>query len=222
MNRILGGGVEKVRMEVREDLKMICEEIQELLPERAMGQLEAEADESVGRHLSDCAQCRAHWEVLQLGLGQLKQWEVEEPPRDLGANTMAAIRREAQQPLGLWARIDRALGRFAGHRPTRLTGLATVAVTLVLLGQVLAPNFSRGRSSSDGSACQRNLKVVTQALESYRKEHAGAFPDQLSQLRPGYLKVLPDCPDSGQDSYSPGYQVSADHHSYTLKCAPDK
>lgn len=201
---------------------MTCEDYQELLPERAMGQLDAEADESLGRHLSDCAECRVQWEVLQLGLGELKHWEVEELPKELGSQTMAAIRREAEQSKGLWARIDRALGRFAGHRPTFLTGLATVAVAVVLLGQVLAPNFSRGRSSSDGSACLRNLKVVTQALESYRQEHSGSFPDQLSQLRPDYLKVLPDCPDSGHDSYSSGYQVSADHRSYTLKCAPAK
>jgi len=201
---------------------MTCNECQELLPERAMGQLDGEADESVGRHLSDCGECRAQWEILSLGLADLKHWEVEEPSKDLSSRAMAAIRLEAERPVGLWARIDRSLGRFASHRPTWLTGLATVAVTVVLLGQVLAPNFSRGRSSSDGSACQRNLKVFTQALESYRKEHAGTFPDQLSQLRPDYLKVLPDCPDTGEDSYSPGYQVSADHHSYTLKCAPDK
>ena len=201
---------------------MTCEECQDLLPERAMGQLEGEADESVARHLSDCGACRAHWEVLSLGLADLKHWEVEEPSKDLGARTMAAIRLEAEQPLGLWARIDRALGRFASHRPTWLTGLATAAVTVALLGSVLAPNFSRGRSSSDGSACQRNLKVLTQALESYRKEHGGALPDRLSQLQPQYLKVLPDCPDSGEDSYSSGYQVSADHHSYTLQCEPAK
>ncbi len=201
---------------------MTCEEYQEQLPERALGQLDEKADESLSRHLSDCPDCRSHWEILQLGLADLQHWQVEEPPRDLGDRTMAAIRREAEKKPGFWARIDRALGRFASHRPTPLTGLATVAVTAVLLGQVLSPHLWRGRSSSDGSACQRSLKVVSQALEAYRSEHQGSYPDRLNQLQPEYLQKLPDCPDSGEDSYSQGYQVSPDHHSYTLKCVPSK
>lgn len=201
---------------------MTCEDYQEQLPERALGQLEEEADESLSRHLSDCAGCRTQWEMLQLGLADLQHWQVEDPPKDLGDRTMAAIRLESEKKLSLWARLDRALVRFGAHRPTPLTGLATVAVTLVLLGQVLSPNLWRGRSSSDGSACQRNLKVVTQALQAYRDEHQGNYPDRLSQLEPHYLQKLPDCPDSGNETCSPGYQVSPDHHSYTLKCAPSK
>ena len=201
---------------------MTCEDYQEQLPERALGQLDDKADESLARHLSDCPDCRAQWEMLQLGLADLQHWQVEDPPKDLGDRTMAAIRLEAEKKLGLWARIDRALQRFGAHKPTPLTGFVTVAVTFVLLGQVLSPNLWRGRSSSDGSACQRSLKVVNQALEAYRGEHQGNYPDRLNQLQPQYLQKLPACPDSGEDTYTPGYQVSPDHHSYTLKCVPSK
>lgn len=201
---------------------MTCDDYQEQLPERALGQLEEKADEALARHLSDCPDCRAQWEMLQLGLADLQHWQVEDVPRDLGDRTMAAIRQEASKKLGFWARVDRALINFGAHRPTALTGLATAAVAVVLLGQVLSPHLMRGRSSSDGSACQRNLKVVTQALEAYRKEHAGAYPDRLEQLRPQYLQKLPDCPDSGDDTYSTGYKVSPDHHAFTLQCAPSK
>ncbi|MFN8612670.1 MAG: hypothetical protein U0931_34345 [Vulcanimicrobiota bacterium] len=198
---------------------MTCEEYQEQLPERAMGYLDEDADEKLARHLSDCSECRGHWELLQLGLADLDQWQAPEPPKDLGERAMAAIRKEAAPKPGFWARLDQALGRFAAHRPTPITGLVTVAVTVVLLGQVLSPNLWRGRSSSDNSACQRNLKVVNQALEAYQHEHQGLYPDRLSQLKPDYLAQLPDCPDSGRDSYSQGYQASPDHRSYTLKCA---
>ncbi|MBS2039789.1 zf-HC2 domain-containing protein [bacterium] len=201
---------------------MTCEEYQEQLPERALGHLEEAADERLARHLSDCPECRAQWEMLQLGLADLNQWQVEDPPKQLSDRTMAAIRAEAASQSGFWARIDRALGRFAAHRPTPLTGLVTVVVTVVLLGQVLSPNLWRGRSSSDGTACKRNLKVVDQALEAYRREHSGLYPDRLSQLKPDYLRQLPDCPDSGNDSYSSGYRVSPDHQSYTLQCGTTK
>lgn len=201
---------------------MTCDEYQEQLPERAMGQLDEGADEHLARHLSDCSECRSQWELLQLGLSDLNQWQAEAPPRDLGDRTMAAIRKEAAPKQGFWARLDRALGRFASHRPTPITGLATVAVTVLLLGHVLSPNLWRGRSSSDGSACQRNLKVVNQALEAFQREHKGLYPDRLSQLKPDYLQQLPDCPDTNEETYSTGYQVSPDHHSYTLKCAQPK
>ena len=197
---------------------MTCEDYQEQLPERALGQLEEKADEALARHLSDCSECRSQWEMLQLGLADLHHWPAEEPSSDLGARTMAAIRLESEKKVSWWTRIDRALGRFGAHRPTPLSGLATAAVTMLLLGGVLSPHLMRGRSSSDGSACQRNLKVITQALEVYQKEHGGLYPDRLSQLQPDYLQKLPDCPDSGSDTYTSGYQVSSDHHTYALKC----
>lgn len=201
---------------------MNCEDYQEQLPERVMGVLDVEADERLARHLSDCPDCRSHWELLQLGLADLNQWQVEDPPKDLGDRTMALIRTEATARPGFWARFDRALGRFAAHRPTPLSGLVTVAITVVLLGQVLSPNLWRGRSSGDESACKRNLKVVGQALEVYRREHQGLYPDRLSQLKPDYLLQLPNCPDGGGDSYSSGYQVTPDHKNYTLKCVQAK
>ena len=175
-------------------------------------------DALVDEHLADCPDCRQEWEAVSQGLGLLGAWEVEDLPADLSSRTMARIQTEAAARPGFWSRIDRALQRFAAHRPTPLTGLATVAVTALLLGQVLSPNLWRGRSSGDGAGCQRNLKVVAEALQAYGKEHNGRFPDRLEELRPNYLKELPDCPDSGSQSYSQGYQVNPDHRSYRLSC----
>lgn len=200
---------------------MTCDECQQEMPARAMGTAEAELP-VLEEHLAGCADCRQQWHQVHQGLALMKQWENEPVPTDLAARTMAQIEKEAARPLGLWARFEKALHRFAYHRPTPLTGLATVCVTVMLLGHVLSPHLFRGRSSGDGSGCQRNLKVVTRALESYGKEHQGRFPDRLEDLKPDYLRELPDCPDSGHDSYSQGYQVSPDHRSYTLLCDPNR
>ena len=198
---------------------MTCNECQQELPARALGGLPELEASQLDEHLAGCADCRQEWDLLSHGLPVMNAWQIEAVPSGLSSKTMASIEAEAARPTSLWARIDRALHRFASHRPTPLTGLATVCVTLLLLSHVLSPNLFRGRSSGDGSGCQRNLKVVTQALESYSREHQGLFPDRLEALRPDYLKELPDCPDSGHNTYSQGYQVSPDHRSYTLLCS---
>ena len=204
--------------EAAKPILMTCNECQEELPARALSGTMDHQDGPLDEHLAACPECRAQWESMSQGLSQLHEWQVEAVPPDLSARTMARIQAEAERPLGFWARLDRALQRFAAHRPTPLTGLATVCIAVMLLGHVLSPNLFRGRSSGDGSGCQRNLKLVTQALEAYAHEHRGLFPDHLEDLEPDYLREVPDCPDSGHNSYSPGYAVSADHRSFTLLC----
>jgi len=69
------------------------------------------------------------------------------------------------------------------------------------------------------SVCGSNLRLLGSSLEMYTADHAGRFPTRFSSLVPGYLKQMPTCPASGIDSYSTGYVVSQDRHSYTLTCS---
>lgn len=198
---------------------MTCNECRDEMPAKALGGIPQGQADQLEAHLADCAECREEWESVSQGLSLMNAWEVESLPAELSARTLAALQAEAAEKPGFWKRLDLWLQRFARHRPTPLTGLATVCVTALLLGHVLSPNLFRGRSSDDGTGCQRNLKVIVQALEVYGKEHNGQFPDRLEHLQPDYLKEMPECPDSGKDSYSSEYSVSSDHRSYQLRCA---
>lgn len=206
-------------MQSGEKLSVTCEECQQEMPARAMGQ-QPDHPAALDAHLAECETCRQDWQDIQASLGCMTAWQVPDPRPDLVSDTWARIQSESRS-LSLWQRIDRALQRFARHKPTAFTGLVTASLTVALLGHVLSPHLFRGRSSSDGTACERNLKLVARALETYRKEHKGRFPDRLQELRPDYLSDIPECPDHGRDSYSPGYQVSADHKSFKLWCNPN-
>lgn len=82
--------------------------------------------------------------------------------------------------------------------------------------------FSRGGprgESSQVAACRANLKNVATALEMYSTDNQGAYPASLSQLTPNYLKVLPDCPAAGAQTYLESYQVATHPDNFTLFCS---
>ena len=83
----------------------------------------------------------------------------------------------------------------------RVTFLAIVAG---LVGRYLYSNYGEFRRYSDHEyACQRNLKVIAKALDSYGTGHGGKFPTtsdgtpSLEPLVPDYAKDIPVCPENG-------------------------
>lgn len=173
------------------------------------------SDEECERHLQSCEACADEQERL---LRDLPAWEVPQPSPTLVARTMARIRAEQPAAPSWWARVDLALQRFGSHRPTRLTGFATLMVTCLLLGKVLSPNLWRGRSGGAEVACQRNVQILEQALQRYAQEHSGTYPPHLRELRGDYVNQVPECPDSATVTYENGYAVSPDGRRFTLTC----
>ena len=195
---------------------MNCEESREQLPGLAMDALPEEEAAALTQHVSSCGECQVQLESLQKLFGApLREWKDELPPGDLVDKTMARI---AAEPKGWWAWLDRGLQRFAAHRPTWISGLVTACVAMVLFVQVLSPNWMRGRSSGSVIGCRTNLRMLGKALDHYAHDHAGQFPDHLSDLHPSYIQTFPDCPSAGSGTYGAGYKVSGDHLHYSLAC----
>lgn len=69
---------------------------------------------------------------------------------------------------------------------------------------------------ADLRQCRSNLRNVSTALEMYSTDASGRFPPTLASLEPDYLRTIPTCPARGADTYSAGYDRSAD--TYTLFC----
>jgi hypothetical protein len=68
--------------------------------------------------------------------------------------------------------------------------------------------------SQSCSVCGANLKNIANALDMYESEHKGAFPGNLDQLVPKYLKALPNC--LGGKAISPEARVFYRHQGIEL------
>lgn len=203
---------------------MTCQESQDCLPGHLVDALPDEEAARVARHLSDCESCRGELESLRASMQLLRAWEDEDPSPGLANRTIARLAAEpVQQPW--WRRlalaVDRRLAAFGAHRPTRVTGLATVMVALLVLYPVVSPNWERGRSSGAVTGCRANLRLLGKALDRYAQEHGQHYPDRLADLAPKYVRLFPECPHAGADTYSLGYARSADGLHYTLACHGD-
>lgn len=193
-----------------ESVRVNCEQSRESLPAFALGQDSPE----LHAHLADCPDCQAELESVRRSLGALAAWSAAEPPPGLAERTLARI--QAEPPVKSWwrrwlERCDEALQRFGAHRPTLISGFATLLISALLLGKVLSPNLWRGHSEAADVACQRNTEILREALRDYAARHGGRFPARLRELP---VKKLPDCPDGGQLRY----EVSSDASHFTLSC----
>lgn len=202
---------------------MNCQEVWERLAGRVVDALPAGEADDFDRHVEGCANCRERLTEAEMRLGRLGEYFEAPPPPRLAEQTMARIREEAQkEPLGRWQRwgleIDNALQRFASQKPTSMTALLTSMVAGMLMVSVLSPNMLRGRSSGSLIGCQSNLRVLSRALDHYAQGHHGHYPPMLGSLNADYLRTVPECPSAGIDTYTRGYEVSADEMHYTLSC----
>ncbi len=104
--------------------------------------------------------------------------------------------------------------RFRSFGP----GPYSLTFTGGLLAAVLVPNFVKARGQGQLTACQSNLKNEGTALEMYAVDNAGRYPATMARLTPNYLKVIPNCPAAGTDTYSESYQVAVEPDAFTLAC----
>ena len=72
---------------------------------------------------------------------------------------------------------------------------------MALLSAILLPSFLRSRAPGQLTACKSNLKNIGTALEMYSTDFAGKYPRNIDQLRPNYLKTIPECPAADRTTY---------------------
>ncbi|HLV79961.1 MAG TPA: hypothetical protein VKT32_06740 [Chthonomonadaceae bacterium] len=76
-----------------------------------------------------------------------------------------------------------------------LVGCGALVILVVILGVIGAYSFSKSSglqkvmsSAMSAPQCAQRLWYVRQALDSYRKDHKGAYPTTLEALTPHYLQ----------------------------------
>jgi hypothetical protein len=99
---------------------------------------------------------------------------------------------------------------------------ATSISFFIFTSAYFIPGLLRMRSCGHYTFCLSNLKNIRDALETYKTDHHGNYPEKLSDLVPTHLSSIPHCPAAGKDSYSKTYQVFNDSendiHNYTFYC----
>ena len=68
-----------------------------------------------------------------------------------------------------------------------------------------SPGLMRAPAFSQFTGCQSKCRNIGAALELYRGDNEGSYPDSLSRLTPDYISEIPTCPSSGDDTYSESY-----------------
>ena len=94
--------------------------------------------------------------------------------------------------------------------------LVLVSAALGIGASLVLPHYVRDAGAGKLSGCSSNLKNIGTALEMYRKDHGGRFPETLGLLAPHYLREIPACPGAGRDTYSESYRAGLTD--FTLLC----
>ncbi len=87
-------------------------------------------------------------------------------------------------------------------------------------GIILAPDVKMPKESPAYclTYCKEAIKFVGVALKMYAEDNKGRYPEKLSQLVPGYLQKIPECPSAGKDTYSNSYSAKTAPPSCLIYC----
>ena len=97
-----------------------------------------------------------------------------------------------------------------------LLELMVVIVIIGILLNFLIPVMVKSRYLAQLSACEHNERNIATALESYRTDSAGAYPETISVLTTNQnISGLPVCPVN-KENY--GYERSSEGQNYTMFC----
>lgn len=88
-----------------------------------------------------------------------------------------------------------------------LIELMIVIAIIAILAAILVPNFIRARAQGQLTACKSNLKNIGTAAEMYSTDWSGKYSGNYTLLTPNYLKVGPECPTAGSDTYSGNWKT---------------
>lgn len=119
----------------------------------------------------------------------------------------------------------RLYSAFYSDTPLRPAPLTPPKADLVALQQRMYADFhpvglkqSAAKSQEQYVACQSNLKNIATSLEMWASDHAGRYPERLSQLTPDYSVKIPECPASGADTYSAHYKFGRKPDRFSVYC----
>lgn len=145
-----------------------CDEVRPLLPDHALGSLEAGDEAEVRRHLRGCGACRRELQALRDGLGVLGSSLERPPPAALHDRVLGALQEE-------WA--EERARPAAAPRWGAFATAAAVAVALVA-GAVAVVQAGRARDAA-GDATSYRTVLATLGGTGFRVgdlQQAGSTP----------------------------------------------
>lgn len=86
--------------------------------------------------------------------------------------------------------------------------------TLHQFVQGFAEGFKRGREQAQLTSCENNIRNIAVGLQMFYNDYR-RYPDNLDELTPRYLRMLPSCPTTRTGYF---YEVSENKLSYSLVC----
>ena len=96
--------------------------------------------------------------------------------------------------------------------------LAVGSNALEVLQEHARGQAKKDPKEEDHYTCISNTRNLGTALEMYSTDWSGLYPPSLAQLTPNYLKIIPNCPAAGKDTYSASYQVTTAPDAFTVFC----
>lgn len=103
-----------------------------------------------------------------------------------------------------------------GYASGSLIEIFLIFSILALLAEITVPNLLRARAQGSLTQCKSNLKNLGTALEMYSADNYGIYPCSLGGVTPNYIKVLPTCRFTGENSYV--YRRREKPNIYTTYC----
>ena len=161
---------------------MSCEEVRELLPAYADGELDAARALAIEKHLAGCAACAARLQearALSKALGTHAPYH--RMPDALRARLSASLPREAAQP-----------GRSAPHRQWLPLGAALAAGMVLALGANL---FMAGRATDDRLADEVIAGHVRSLMANHLEDVASSDQHTVKPWFIGKLDFAPPVRD---------------------------
>jgi hypothetical protein len=86
---------------------------------------------------------------------------------------------------------DRRRSELTPARLLVATLAALAAVTMPALAWYTYTRYSHLLAESQERECRRHLQAIYQAIQRYRADHHGAYPDSLAQPPSGFRKQPP-------------------------------
>lgn len=96
--------------------------------------------------------------------------------------------------------------------------LASLAV-LAIPAAVVLTGFYGTKDQDHFTECKSHLRTIGTALKLYAADNDRKYPPALDRLTPSYLKAIPTCDKSHEDTYSRSYSLSTTGDTYTVFCS---
>ncbi|MBO4832344.1 MAG: zf-HC2 domain-containing protein [Oscillospiraceae bacterium] len=156
-----------------------CEKYFDLISAYIDGELTASEEAELQTHLASCSHCRAVYDALAGLSGELRS-DLEEPPEDLAANVMSAVRAQCGYPLAGAAKEQKKRRTVIFRR----TALAAACVALVILA---VPTLSKfGRMGSAGSTNNSAPAPASLSASMYSAKSDEAYPEEAPMMTAMY------------------------------------